>query len=276
MRYCFLLLVSLVILNTSLSSGYTSRVDGKEGWPVKPSSGYNVLTSGIKLLIHDNIYFKYNKEIDSVLVVNKQDHDSCNTKNPIYKMEGGDSAFQLDKSGPFYFISGNVENCQKGRKLNVVAWFPHRRLMSLAADAPSPSMVQVPAMSPTVNAPTPNVIGWNAPAPSPADIHAPSPSPTTNHAPVPSPTDNHASTPNPSGNHAPAPSATNIQVSPTPSATHKKCHRRRHWGLCFGSKCHRDSCSDIAPSPGHSGSTRLSGSVGVNVVVALVLGSLAF
>lgn len=59
MRYCFLLLVSLVILNTSLSSGYTSRVDGKEGWPVKPSSGYNVLTSGIKLLIHDNICKSY-------------------------------------------------------------------------------------------------------------------------------------------------------------------------------------------------------------------------
>ena len=183
-----------------------------------------------------------------MLVVNKQDHDACNTKNPIYKMEGGDSAFLLDKSGPFYFISGNIENCQKGRKLNVVVWSPHRRLMS--ADAPSPS-----------------AIGWNAPTPSPTDTHAPAPSPTTNHAPVPSPTDNHAPTPNPTGNHA---------LAPTPSATNKKCHRRRHWRLCFGPKCHRDSCSDVAPSPGHSGSTRLSGSVGVNVVVALVLGSLAF
>jgi len=200
------------------------------------------------LLFFGHADFKYNKETDLVLVVNKQDHDAWNTKNPIYKMEGGDSAFLLDKPGPFYFISGNVENCQKGRKFNVVVWSPHRRVMSLAADAPTPS-----------------AIGWNAPTPSPADIHAPSPSPTTNHAPVPSPTDNHAPTPNPIGNHALAPNATN-----------KKCHRHRHWRLCFGHRCHRDSCSDIAPSPGHSGSTRLSGSVGVNVVVALVLGSLAF
>lgn len=32
--------------------------------------------------------FKYNKGIDSVVVVKKEDFDSCNINNPIQKMDG--------------------------------------------------------------------------------------------------------------------------------------------------------------------------------------------
>jgi hypothetical protein len=50
--------------------------------------------------------FKYKKGSDSMLAVNQDNYNSCNKKNPIKKLEDGDSEFSFDKSGPFFFISG--------------------------------------------------------------------------------------------------------------------------------------------------------------------------
>lgn len=106
--------------------------------------------------------FKYNKGSDSVLVVNNQDYYSCNTNNPILKLDGGNSIFKFDRSGPFFFISGNVENCQKGEKLIVVVLSPnHNRKQHGPSSSPSP------ADSPTENAPSNSTVD-NAPAKSPA------------------------------------------------------------------------------------------------------------
>lgn len=116
--------------------------------------------------------FKYNKGSDSVLVVNKQDYDSCNTKNPILKLDDGDSTFKFDKSGPFFFISGIVENCQKGEKLIVVVLSPNHH-----HTPPSPTTV----------APAPSHSADNAPSPSAADKTAPTTSPISENSPEPSP-----------------------------------------------------------------------------------------
>lgn len=84
-------------------------------------------------------------------MVNKEDYNSCNINNPLQRLDGGDSSLVFDKSGPFYFISGKSERCQKGQKLNVV----------------------VMAVRPTPPAPTPNV------GPSPSDTPAPAPAPNS-------------------------------------------------------------------------------------------------
>ena len=84
-------------------------------------------------------------------MVNKEDYNSCNINNPLQRLDGGDSSLVFDKSGPFYFISGKSERCQKGQKLNVV----------------------VMAVRPTPPAPTPNV------GPSPSDTPAPAPAPSS-------------------------------------------------------------------------------------------------
>lgn len=68
----------------------------------------------------DHANFKYDQEFDSVHLVSKKDYNSCNPNNPIHKMDDGDSTFVFNKSGPFFFISGNVGNCQHGQKLIVV------------------------------------------------------------------------------------------------------------------------------------------------------------
>ncbi|KHN36648.1 Early nodulin-like protein 2 [Glycine soja] len=114
-----LTIISIFILGSSTSS-YTFRVGGKDGWVINPSEDYIHWPQRNRFHVNDSLYFKYKKGSDSVLVVNKDDYDSCNSNNPIQKMDEGDSLFTLDKPGPFFFISGNLENCQSGQKLIVV------------------------------------------------------------------------------------------------------------------------------------------------------------
>ena len=56
-----------------------------------------------------------------MLQVTKENYESCNTSKPIkeYK-DGNNTKVELDKSGPFYFISGAAGHCKKGQKLQVV------------------------------------------------------------------------------------------------------------------------------------------------------------
>ncbi|MQL70606.1 hypothetical protein Taro_002923 [Colocasia esculenta] len=88
--------------------------------------------------------FRYKNGEDSVLVVTDPAYSACDTSNPIRQLDGGDSVFQFDRSGPFYFFSGVPKRCQAGQKLVVVVLSPrggHPRpatRFSLPASAPSP------------------------------------------------------------------------------------------------------------------------------------------
>ena len=64
-----------------------------------------------------NIYsdFKYKK--DSVLVVTEEEYDKCQPSHPQFFSNNGDTVFQLDRPGFFYFISGVTGHCQKGQKM---------------------------------------------------------------------------------------------------------------------------------------------------------------
>lgn len=310
MRSGFLLIVSMLVLSTSLSFAYKFNVGGNHGWAVKSSPNhYNMWASRTRFRINDTLFFKYNKGLDSVLVVNKQDYDSCDTKNPIYKMDDGESTFSLNTTGPFYFISG--VNCQNGEKFKVVVISDGPSLSPTVSPVysptPSPSWnspAHSPAQSPAWNAPSPSFAGWTAPAQSPSQSptwNAPSPSeaaparspansPTANapspsevapvHTPTISPTVNapspsetapvHSPTNSPAVN-APSPSATEKTDSPPP-ATDKNDSPPSAQTPPPPSGTNNDS---PAPPPDQSDSTSLSGYVNVGVVVALVLGSFA-
>lgn len=103
-----------------------------------------------------------------MLVVNKDDYDSCNTSNPIRKLEDGDSVFRFDHSGHFFFISGVHERCQKGEK------------MVVAVMAMRPSL-KTPPPSPSATAPSPSVSVLLSPSQPPntggAFVQAPAPAP---------------------------------------------------------------------------------------------------
>jgi len=84
--------------------------------------------------------FKYNKGVDSVMVVKKEDFDSCNTNNPIEKMDDGDSIFELSHSGLFYFVSGNPDNCKTGQKLVVLVMAVRQAVPTKTAPPPESTL----------------------------------------------------------------------------------------------------------------------------------------
>ncbi|KAJ4871089.1 Early nodulin-like protein 2 [Raphanus sativus] len=106
--------------------------------------------------------------MDSVLEVNKADYDGCNTKNPIKKVDDGESEISLERSGPFYFISGNEDNCKKGQKLTVVV---------LSVRNPAPPQAPAPGNSPPGSMPpkssSPVSPATSPPAPTPPKSSTP-------------------------------------------------------------------------------------------------------
>ncbi|BAT89540.1 hypothetical protein LR48_Vigan08g015900 [Vigna angularis] len=160
--YLFLLLLTLL----SSSQAKKFNVGGSQGWVPNPSESYNNWAGRNRFQINDTIVFNYKKGSDSVLEVKKEDYDKCNKTNPIKKFENGDTEFKFDRSGPFYFISGNDGNCEKGQKLIVVVLSPRKS----PSPSPSPSLSpllppkDMPSPSPK---PNPPIVSPSSP-PSPA------------------------------------------------------------------------------------------------------------
>lgn len=194
----FLALFSCLVCS---SYSYQFVVGGKDGWVVKPSENYNQWAGRMRFQVNDTLLFKYKSGADSVVVVNKDDYDKCNSANPITKLDDGNSIFKLDRSGPFYFISGNKPNCDQGQKLIVVVL-----AIRTPPSPPSPPLVSSPTASPPQGS-SPSI---SPPVPEPAASPAFSPSPSTGAtAPATSP-------PSPSpGSVSPSPAG----ASPEPSSS---------------------------------------------------------
>ncbi|KAL8237892.1 hypothetical protein R6Q59_018973 [Mikania micrantha] len=197
------------------SDAYTFNVGGKDGWTLHPSENYNQWSSRLRFIVNDTLHFKYNGGSDSVLEVSKGDYDSCNTNSPITSLTGGDSVFNLNRPGPFYFISGNKSNCDQGQKLTVVVISPKKK------QAP-PAGAPAPAKSPVSSPPGSGMPGSTSPASSPGGGGIAS-SPTGNPAFSPggmgssSPTGGPAASPGGgvSGSPAGGPAGEGISASPT-------------------------------------------------------------
>lgn len=109
---------------------------------------------------------------DSVLEVTKDDYDKCYVSNPIKEHKDVNTKVELDRSGPFYFISNAVVSCEKGQKLTVVVLHKHPKPplppAPLASPAPLSSQPKGPLASPASLIPPPK-----GPAPSPAPLSLP-------------------------------------------------------------------------------------------------------
>ncbi|XP_020874020.1 early nodulin-like protein 2 isoform X2 [Arabidopsis lyrata subsp. lyrata] len=119
LSFFFTILLSLSTFFT-ISDARKFKVGGSGAWVPNPPENYESWSGRNRFLVHDTLYFSYAKGADSVVEVNKADYDACNSKNPIKRVDDGDSEISLDRYGPFYFISGNEDNCKKGQKLAVV------------------------------------------------------------------------------------------------------------------------------------------------------------
>jgi hypothetical protein len=140
------------------------------------------------LFLHIGAVFKYKKGSDSVLVVTKDHYNSCNTTTPIQSLTDGESVFKFDRSGPFYFISGNGDNCRKGQKLIIIVLAVRNQThhspppsKSPVAVSPSPT-AETPASPPTTLPPKAESPKGESPKPAgddtQSDLDAPAPAPS--------------------------------------------------------------------------------------------------
>lgn len=126
------------------------------------------------------VVFVYPPDQDSVLEVDKDAYDTCNTNTYIEKYDDGSTSFTLNRSGPFYFISGVEANCLKNESLVVVVMGDRsNRGASTGANPPTPP----PSPSSSTASPEPSP---SPPPPSP-ELSPPSPLPPSPEQSPPSP-----------------------------------------------------------------------------------------
>ncbi|XVE80550.1 hypothetical protein DITRI_Ditri14bG0149100 [Diplodiscus trichospermus] len=131
-----LVLISMVMVAVA---SFQFKVGGERGW-TKPtgneSETYNEWATRNRFHVGDSLYFKYNN--DSVMVVNHTSYTNCTVSDPIFKFEDGDTVFQFDRYGFFYFISGKHGHCKAGQRL-IVRVMVHPAISCSPQPAPSPT-----------------------------------------------------------------------------------------------------------------------------------------
>ncbi|CAN4104977.1 unnamed protein product [Withania somnifera] len=150
-----LCIVFLSFLSSSL--GYKFYVGGKEGWVLKPSEPYSHWARRSRFQVNDTIVFKYKKGSDSVVVVHElDDYVKCNKTSPIHHMKDGHSKLKFTRKGPFYFISGQGDNCEKGQKVLVVVMSPNHHHHKSPSPTPPPELApSIVALAPESTSPAP-------------------------------------------------------------------------------------------------------------------------
>ncbi|KAK3165670.1 hypothetical protein QOZ80_1AG0036200 [Eleusine coracana subsp. coracana] len=180
------LLVACLVaaLSVSTASGFVFKAGGTGEWRVpaassgnnaNATSAYNAWARRNRFRVGDAIAFTYQPGNDSVLLVDKNSYDACDTNMPIDTFSDGNTVFTFTRSGPYYFISGNKDNCNRNEKLIVVvmaersavdngtigqAPAPNSPFSSPASPPPPPFGIEIsPAANPPPNAAAPKVTG---------------------------------------------------------------------------------------------------------------------
>ncbi|XVF77604.1 hypothetical protein PTKIN_Ptkin14bG0059300 [Pterospermum kingtungense] len=123
--------------------------------------------------IGDSLVFNYDPNNDSVLHVTNEAYNNCTAEAPLSKYTDGHTVFSFDHSGPYYFISGNKDNCQKNEKLIVVVLADRSNSSSTTnstlppSPPPSGSIDMIPAPAPSVESPPPSGTVEINPTPAP-------------------------------------------------------------------------------------------------------------
>ncbi|KAL2466878.1 Electron transfer flavoprotein subunit alpha [Abeliophyllum distichum] len=143
-----------VLLLIQRGNAFEFKVGGPKGsWsvPNDPNvTSYNQWAEMNRFQIGDTLLFVYPADKDSVLQVTKDDYTNCNTASPIVKFSDGRTVVKFNQSGPYYFISGVVDNCLKNEKLTVIVMADRSNHSNqTVAPTPPPPSAEVPAPSPT-------------------------------------------------------------------------------------------------------------------------------
>ncbi|XP_022941054.1 early nodulin-like protein 3 isoform X1 [Cucurbita moschata] len=211
------LIWAVMALSLHKSEATQFIVGGAKGWGVSMAQTYNQWAEANRFQIGDSLVFNYAADQDSVLQVTQDDYANCSIQAPIKQYSDGHTVFQFDKSGAYYFISGNKANCLKDEKLVVVVLADRTNSTTLppppSAPSPAPANDQTWAPSNETN-PSPPPAEETNPSPPPGTVEiSPSPAPSVQEAPPPPPrTVEISPSPAPSGQEAPPPT---VEISPS-------------------------------------------------------------
>ncbi|KAL6205546.1 PREDICTED: early nodulin-like protein 3 [Fragaria vesca subsp. vesca] len=160
------LLCLLLLLQKSGATEFTI------GWTVPDASThFDQWAANNRFQIGDSIVFNYSPGQDSVLRVSQDDYTNCNTDATAEKFSDGHSTFKFNQSGPFYFISGNKDNCVKNEKLVVIVLADRNQNSTGTPPSPAPSGEASPP-------PSPGTVQSN-PTPAPESDQIPPPPPSS-------------------------------------------------------------------------------------------------
>ncbi|TKW17178.1 hypothetical protein SEVIR_5G349200v4 [Setaria viridis] len=156
---CVLLACLVAVSASSTASAFVFKAGGTGEWrvPAQPaganaSNAYNSWAQRNRFRVGDAIAFTYQPGNDSVLLVDRKAYDACDTGAPMDTFTDGNTVFTFTHSGPFYFISGNKDNCNRDEKLIVVVMGERAAVANAtqpgAGLAPSPNSGPYSAYSP--------------------------------------------------------------------------------------------------------------------------------
>ncbi|KMT16932.1 hypothetical protein BVRB_2g044020 [Beta vulgaris subsp. vulgaris] len=157
-RICSISLVLAFAVLVSFAEARDHLVGGKpDGWkiPASESDSLNKWAEKSRFQIGDFLVLNYDSKKDSVLEVTREAYLSCNTSTPIAEHKKDETKVQLEKAGPYYFISGSQANCEKGEKVIVVVMAARSRRSGAVSPALAPSSafgIEAPAVAPTSGA----------------------------------------------------------------------------------------------------------------------------
>uniref|UniRef100_A0ACD5VI59 Uncharacterized protein n=1 Tax=Avena sativa TaxID=4498 RepID=A0ACD5VI59_AVESA len=129
-------------LASAAAPGLLFNVGGPRGWRVPDANtSYGWWAMSNRFHVGDALYFKYQN--DSVLLVDREDFDTCNATEPIARSDDGSTKVPLDRPGFFCFISAQPGHCEEGQKLIVrVMVHPAQLAPAPGPDAYAPGTMQ--------------------------------------------------------------------------------------------------------------------------------------
>ncbi|KAI3727250.1 hypothetical protein L1987_67062 [Smallanthus sonchifolius] len=146
--------ISLALLFLTIATATAAakeyQVGNAVGWRIPATNEtelYTIWASRRPFHIGDFLRFRYST--GSVVLVDKWGFYHCDSSHPISYFNDGNTLVNLDKVGAVYFISGNMDRCNKGQRM-IVNVKNVRRFSPSTADppyypyyaiSPSPSLV---------------------------------------------------------------------------------------------------------------------------------------
>ncbi|OEL13175.1 hypothetical protein BAE44_0025806 [Dichanthelium oligosanthes] len=143
----------VVLLAASSGAGRDIQVGGDGAWAPNLSEPLNVWAERNHFQVNDTLVFRYDKNVESVLLVSQSHYDDCNTTEPFLRLDGGNSRFGLNNAGAYFFISRDTWWCRAGARIIVVV--PGVSCNGSNTLSPSLSPPLKSYSSPTLPVPTP-------------------------------------------------------------------------------------------------------------------------